>query len=141
VEANDTMIRLKRVYDATDDGDGLRFLVDRVWPRGVRKDSLVLDGWLKDVAPSDELRRWFRHDPSRWVGFRRKYFAQLRGNLAACRALLEAASRRRVTLLYGARDRAHNNAMALKEFLESRVAKKRVRGRPSPRRPRDRSSR
>lgn len=139
-ERNGTMIQLKRVYDASSRGDGRRFLVDRVWPRGLRKESLRLDAWLKDVAPSGDLRRWFGHDPSKWSEFRRRYFVELRGNESAYRPALEAARRGRVTLLYGARDRAHNNAVALKEYLESRAAKKRGAGRRPPRQTRDRSS-
>lgn len=135
------MIRLKRVYDESSADDGQRFLVERLWPRGVRKESLRMDAWLKDVAPSDDLRRWFGHDPAKWSEFRRRYFAQLRRNETAYRPALEAARRGRVTLLYSARGKAHNNAVALKQFLEPRVAKKREPGRrPSPGQARDRSS-
>jgi uncharacterized protein YeaO (DUF488 family) len=116
------MIRVQRVYDTTDTQDSARFLVDRVWPRGVKKDALHLEGWLKDVAPTGELRRWFGHDPVKWDEFQRRYFAELDRNPEACRLLLEAARRGKVTLLYGARDTAHNNALALKVYLEKQLS-------------------
>ena len=116
------MIRVQRVYDTTDTQDSARFLVDRVWPRGVKKDALHLEGWLKDVAPTGELRRWFGHDPVKWDEFQRRYFAELDRNPEACRPLLEAARRGKVTLLYGARDTAHNNALALKAYLEKQLS-------------------
>ena len=111
-------IFVKRVYDPPAPGDGRRFLVDRLWPRGVKKEALKLDGWLKEVAPSDELRRWFGHDPAKWEEFQRRYFAELEAKPEAWRPLLEAARQGTVTLLFGARDEAHNNAVALKAFLE-----------------------
>ncbi|HXF72267.1 MAG TPA: DUF488 family protein [Actinomycetota bacterium] len=98
-----------------------RFLVDRVWPRGVARDELEIDGWLRDVAPSDELRRWFGHDPSRWEGFQRRYAAELDAKPEAWRPLLEAARRGDVTLLFGARDEERNNAVALRGYLERRL--------------------
>jgi uncharacterized protein YeaO (DUF488 family) len=117
------MIRVKRVYEPAADGDGKRILVDRLWPRGARKASLRLDAWTKDVAPSTPLRRWFGHEPSKWNEFRKRYFAELRSNEKTLGPILEAARSGRVTLLYGARDREHNNAVALKQFLESRIRK------------------
>lgn len=116
------MIRVKRVYDPPARGDGVRFLVDRLWPRGVKRESLRLDGWLKDAAPSDELRRWFGHDPARWDEFRRRYFAELDGNPEGWRPILEAARKGNVTLLFSAREAAHNNAVALKAYLDERLA-------------------
>ncbi len=115
------MINVKRVYDTSEPDDGIRFLVERLWPRGIKKEALHLDGWLKEVAPSDSLRRWFRHDPKRWDEFRHRYFAELDGKPDAWRALLEAARRNTVTLLYSARDREHNNAVALKSYLEPKI--------------------
>lgn len=112
------MIVTKRVYENPEPGDGTRFLVERLWPRGMKKESLLMNGWLKDVAPSDALRRWFGHDPAKWDEFRRHYFAELDGRSEAWRPLLEAAQRGTVTLLYSARDLEHNNAAALKEYLE-----------------------
>jgi uncharacterized protein YeaO (DUF488 family) len=115
------MIQIKRVYDPSAPEDGARFLVDRLWPRGVRREALSLDGWLKDVAPSDALRRWFGHDPTRWDEFRHRYAAELDGKPAAWQPILDAARRGDVTLLYGTRDTEHNNAVALKAYLEARL--------------------
>jgi len=115
------MIKLKRVYDPAEPSDGKRFLVERLWPRGVRKDALPLDGWLRDVAPSDELRRWFHHDPARWEDFQQRYWAELEIKPETWKPLVEAARQGDVTLLFSARDTEHNNAVALKAFLESRL--------------------
>ena len=113
------MIKLKRAYDASDSTDGARYLVERLWPRGVKKDDLPLDGWLKDVAPSTELRRWFAHDPAKWPEFRRRYFAELKEHPEALEPLLAAARKKHpVTLVYSARDTEHNAAVALKDHLE-----------------------
>jgi uncharacterized protein YeaO (DUF488 family) len=109
-------IGIVRVYDDAH-SSGCRFLVDRLWPRGVSKSDLHLDGWLKDVAPSDELRRWFGHDPQRWAEFRRRYTAELEARPEAWRPLLEAARDGDLTLLYGAKDTEHNNAVVLREHL------------------------
>jgi Uncharacterized conserved protein len=115
------MIRVKRVYDPAGQEDGLRFLADRLWPRGMKKESLKLDGWLKDIAPSDELRRWFGHDPEKWAEFCRRYEAELGEKSETWRPLLETARNKDVTLLFGAHDLEHNNAVALKAFLEART--------------------
>lgn len=111
------MVRVRRVYDPPDPKDGTRFLVERLWPRGMKKESLKMDGWLKEVAPSDALRRWFSHDPAKWNEFRRRYWAELDAREEAWHPILEAASRGPVTLLYSARDTEHNNAVALKAYL------------------------
>lgn len=113
-------IKLKRTSEPAQDADGVRVLVDRLWPRGVRKESLKLDAWLKDVAPSTELRKWFRHDPARWEEFQHRYFAELDARPAALEELIAAVQRGRVTLLYSARDTEHNQAVALKAYLERR---------------------
>lgn len=115
------MIRLKRAYEPAAASDGRRVLVERLWPRGVSKARLRLDDWMKDVAPSTELRRWFGHDPERWREFRSRYFAELRAHPAAWQPLLARARRGRVTLLHAARDEAHNGALALKAFLDRRI--------------------
>lgn len=118
------MIKVKRVYDPPSARDGRRFLVDRLWPRGIKKDTLSLHGWLSDVAPSDALRRWFAHNPSRWDTFRRRYAVELDRRPEAWRPILEVARRGTVTLLYGARDSKYNNAVALKSYLETRLKRK-----------------
>lgn len=118
------MIRVKRIYEAATKNDGKRFLVDRLWPRGVTRDKAHLDGWLKDVAPSDALRHWFGHDPTKWEAFRRRYYAELDRKPEACHPLLEAAHTGTVTLLFGAKETTHNNAVALEDFLNGRLKKK-----------------
>jgi uncharacterized protein YeaO (DUF488 family) len=109
------LIRIRRVYEDRGPDDGRWILVERLWPRGIRRDSVDL--WMKDVAPSAELRRWFSHDPSRWEEFVSRYREELGGN-PAFGELLEMARRGNVTLVYSARDLEHNNAAALKRFLE-----------------------
>ncbi|HET9151789.1 MAG TPA: DUF488 domain-containing protein [Gemmatimonadales bacterium] len=115
------MIRLKRAYESAEDTDGVRILVERLWPRGVTKARLRLDEWAKDVAPSPALRQWFGHVPERWPEFRRRYFAELRSNEEAWKPLLARARRGRVTLVYAARDTERNGAVALKAFLEKQT--------------------
>lgn len=117
-ERDRMQIWLKRAYEEPGDNDGLRILVDRVWPRGRSKEDLQLDAWLKESAPSTELRRWFGHDPEKWDEFKRRYFSELDGRREAVEGLLSKAKRGPVTLVYGARDERHNNAVALKEYLE-----------------------
>lgn len=115
------MIKVKRVFEPPETGDGVRFLVDRLWPRGIKKDSLELYAWVKDVAPGDSLREWFAHDEAKWDEFRRRYFAELDSKPQTWQALLKVAWEGDVTLLYAARDTEHNNAIALKEYLERRL--------------------
>ena len=117
------MIQIKRVYDPPGIDDGRRFLVERLWPRGMKKESLQMEGWLKDVAPSNGLREWFGHDPSRWEEFRRRYGAELEKSPTFWMPLLDAARQGTVTLLYSARDQEHNNALALRIFLDQRLQK------------------
>ena len=117
-------MKVKRVYESIQRSDGTRFLVERLWPRGMKKEQLKLDAWLKDVAPSDSLRRWFGHDPLKWNEFQKKYRAELSDNPDAWKPILEAAKRGRVTLLYSSRDTEHNNALVLKSFLEERLGKR-----------------
>lgn len=115
------MLRTRRTYEPPEPGDGRRILVERLWPRGLKKEALAVDAWLKDVAPSSELRRWFGHRVERWGEFRRRYRAELDANSEAWRPILQAARRGRVTLLYSARDVDHNSAVVLREYLEERL--------------------
>lgn len=114
------MITIKRAYEARGATDGKRFLVERLWPRGVKKEDLHLDAWLKDVSPSPELRKWFAHDPSKWSEFKRRYRAELDAHPDAWKPILDAARRGRVTLVYAARDEEHNSALLLKEYLDKK---------------------
>lgn len=114
------MIHIKRAYEEAAPEDGRRFLVDRLWPRGIKKEALPLDGWLKEVAPSDELRRWFGHEPERWAEFQRRYAAELDAQPKSWQPLLQAARQGDVTLVYAARDEEHNNAAALRSYLEKK---------------------
>lgn len=111
-------VQLKRIYDHANAQDGRRFFVERLWPRGVAKSALADAAWLGEVAPSRELREWFHHDPQRWNEFRRRYFVELKRHEDAVSPILEAAREGAVTLLYSSHDTEHNNAVALREFLE-----------------------
>lgn len=113
-------IWIRRAYDPPTRNDGYRVLVDRVWPRGVSRDDAKLDAWMRDVAPSDELRKWFGHDPDRWDEFRRRYRDELRDHEDDLAHLVDLTERGRVTLVFGARDEEHNQAVALREVLEER---------------------
>lgn len=115
------MIKLKRAYDPPDPADGRRFLVDRLWPRGVKKEALALEQWAKEAAPSNELRKEFHHDAARWDAFQQAYAAELDANPAAWEPLLEAARNGTITLVYSARDEQHNQAVALKAYLERKL--------------------
>ncbi len=114
------MIRIKRAYEPSKRGDGWRVLVERLWPRGMKKEDLDADAWLKDVAPSTELRQWFAHRVDRWEEFQRRYQEELKANRAAWKPILEASGRGNVTLLYSAHDTVHNGAVVLRGFLASR---------------------
>ncbi len=114
-------IAIKRVYDAAAGPDGRRVLVDRLWPRGLSKDKAALDDWCKDVAPSDDLRRWFGHDPDKWDEFRKRFRAELDDNEDGWKPLLAMAKKHgTLTLLYAARDEKHNNAVVLADYLEKK---------------------
>jgi uncharacterized protein YeaO (DUF488 family) len=113
------VIKLKRVYEPPEPDDGMRVLVERLWPRGMRRDALRLDAWMKEVAPSDALRRWFNHDPARWTEFQERYAAELAANRPAWLPIVDAARRGTVTLLFSAHDVEHNNAVALRAYVES----------------------
>ncbi len=111
-------VAVKRIYEEADPADGMRMLVDRVWPRGVSKERAALDGWLTQLAPSTGLRKWFSHMPERWPEFQLRYRAELRREQQAIDALRRLATGRRVTLLYASRDQVHNNAQVLKSLVE-----------------------
>jgi uncharacterized protein YeaO (DUF488 family) len=114
------MLRIKRVYEPRERGDGTRILVDRLWPRGLSKQAAAVDRWMKELGPSHALRTWFGHQPKRWPEFRRRYVAELRAQRAALAALAQKSRARAVTLLFAARDSNHNNAIVLKSVIDRR---------------------
>ncbi len=114
------MIHLKRVYEQPSKQDGIRILVERLWPRGLTKERAGVDLWLKEVAPSPELRKWFGHDPAKWEQFQKRYWKELEEKDEAVRELKQKGKQGTVTLVYAARDEDHNGALALKRFLEGR---------------------
>lgn len=118
------MIQVKRVYEPPAKADGARLLVERLWPRGLKKEAAKLDGWLREVAPSTELRKWFSHDRAKWPDFQRRYHAELNRHPDAWQPILDAAKHGDVTLLFSSHDAEHNNVVALKAYLESRAQKK-----------------
>lgn len=115
------MIQTKRVYEEARRGDGRRFLVERLWPRGMKKEALAADAWLKDIAPSPALRQWYGHRVGRWQEFRRRYREELAAHPEGVATLLAAARRGNVTLLYSARDTEHNSASVLRDYLAARI--------------------
>ena len=116
-----TRIQIKHAYEAPTSRDGARFLVDRLWPRGVKKKTLQLTGWVREASPSTTLRKWFNHEPEKWPAFRHRYFAELKNKPEAWAPLLEAAKNGKITLVFGAHDSEHNNAVALATFLGSKL--------------------
>lgn len=113
-------IRIKRVYEEPDASDGKRILVDRLWPRGLTKEKAKVDLWLKDVAPSTELRKWFAHDPAKWAEFRTRYLEELKGDKEQLSLLRQETAKGTVTLVYGARDQQHNEAVVLQRLLTTK---------------------
>lgn len=112
------MIKVKRVYDEIEKNDGCRVLIDRLWPRGISKEKAEIDLWIREIAPSDSLRKWFAHDPEKWKEFRKRYKTELKNNSDNLHLLRELVRKEKVvTLLYAAKDKEHNNAVALKENL------------------------
>jgi uncharacterized protein YeaO (DUF488 family) len=111
------MIRIKRVYEPSESSDGQRILIDRLWPRGVSKDKAKIDAWLKDIAPSTELRQWFSHDPAKWPEFQKRYKQELDNNTAAVNELRKLLKAAQSTLVYGAKDEEHNDAVVLRTYL------------------------
>ena len=112
------VIRVKRVYEPPDEEDGVRVLVDRLWPRGLSKERAKVDLWAKEIAPSEDLRKWFGHDPAKWKEFKRRYFEELRPKKGWIEAFLKGSAGKTTTLVYAARTDKFNNALALKEYLE-----------------------
>lgn len=139
------MFRLKRAYEPPAPSDGRRILVDRLWPRGLSKEKAAIDEWMKEIAPSAELRRWFGHDPEKWREFRRRYTQELRARGGLVREIARLASRGRVTLVYGARDEEHNDAVVLAAVIRARMRRgtpaARARGRRTSRDAGDRAER
>ena len=127
------MIQIKRAYEPSESADGKRFLVERLWPRGMKKEALVMDGWLKEVAPSAELRSWFGHRPERYDEFRRRYRGELDAKADAWHPILTAARSGPVTLLYSAHDTEHNGALVLRDYLAERHGKEHAQVRRSAR--------
>ena len=116
-------IDVKRAYETPAKSDGCRILVDRIWPRGITKDDLQVDAWLKDLAPSTGLRKWFGHDPKKWDEFRKRFATELEQRSGALAELIARAEAGHVTLVFASKDREHNNAVALKQQLELRLAR------------------
>ena len=117
-ESPNMKIKIKRVYEQPDNDDGVRILVDRLWPRGLTKEKAAVDLWLKEIAPTTELRKWFGHDPDKWKSFRGRYETEIRHNDDLIKLVKQKSKKGTVTLVYGARDEKHNEALVLKQFLE-----------------------
>jgi len=114
------MLKIKRVYDPPSPADGKRILIDRLWPRGLRREDAHIHEWRKDVAPSSELRKWFGHDPKKWDEFRKRFFKELQEKRGAVDVIVRLAQNGTVSLVYGSREERFNNAVALKEYIESK---------------------
>ncbi|MEP7327111.1 MAG: DUF488 family protein [Gemmatimonadota bacterium] len=127
------MLRLKRAYEAPSPADGRRILVDRLWPRGLTRKKAAIDAWLKDIAPSSPLRSWFGHDPAKWSEFKRRYRRELRERRDLVNEIARPAARGRVTLIYGARDEVHNDAVVLAAVIRALMKRATPRSRRTPR--------
>lgn len=114
------MIKLKRIYEPPSDEDGVRILVERLWPRGISKEKAKVDEWMKEIAPSQELRQWFKHDPAKWEEFQKRYRKELDQNQELVKELKRSAKGKTVTFVYAARDEEHNSALLLKKYLSKR---------------------
>lgn len=119
------MVKIKRVYEPASDEDGKRILIDRLWPRGMKKEEAKIDEWLKEIAPSNELRKWFAHDPEKWQEFRKRYRQELKDKAEIIKRLRKEAQKETITFLFSAHDTEHNNAVALKEVIGQRTQAKR----------------
>ena len=113
------MIKTRRIYDKPDTDDGFRILVDRIWPRGLKKNDVKIDLWQKDIGPSSALRKWFNHDQRKWNEFKRRYYEELKDRKEIVKLFLEKAEQGTITLLYSSKEEKYNNAIALKEYLQS----------------------
>ena len=120
-----SQLKIKRAYEPPAEDDGVRVLVDRLWPRGVSKDEAGVDVWLKEIAPSDELRKWFKHDPGKWAEFRKRYERELDQKKEAVRQIIDLLAEGPVTLLYSAKDEEHNNAVVLRAYIARHRGRKR----------------
>jgi uncharacterized protein YeaO (DUF488 family) len=114
------MIRLKRIYEPPSADDGIRVLVDRLWPRGISKERAKLDHWLKEIAPTGALRKWFAHDQKKWAEFRERYIKELRANRDAVATLKQLEHNKTITLLFAAKDEAHNEAVVIRDYIKSK---------------------
>lgn len=112
-------IRLKRVYEEPSESDGTRILIDRLWPRGLTKEKAKVDVWLKEIAPTTELRKWFNHEPSKWPEFKKRYKTEISNNPEAISALKKHLASGKATILYGAKDEEHNDAVVIKQFFDN----------------------
>ncbi len=117
-------VSIKRIYEPDDPTDGYRILVDRLWPRRMKRENAKIDKWMKDLAPSSELRTWFGHDPAKWDEFRRRYWEELQHNDGVDALFDDLKGKKNVTLLYGAKDEEHNQAIVLKDFIDKRAGTK-----------------
>lgn len=115
------MLKIKRIYDQPSSADGKRILIDRLWPRGLKKEDARIDEWVKEIAPSNELRKWFNHDPNKWGEFKKRFFQELQGSQDIVSDIVSAARKGTVTLLFGSKEERFNNAVALKEYIEARM--------------------
>ncbi len=115
------MLKTKRVYEPPSPEDGKRILIDRLWPRGIKKESAAIDDWIKDLAPNSDLRKWFNHEPEKWSEFRKRFFRELDTRDRQVEAIMKLARKGTVTLVYGSREERYNNATALKEYIEGRM--------------------
>jgi len=115
------MVKIKRVYDPPSCDDGRRILIDRLWPRGFKKNDAKIDDWVRDIAPSTELRKWFGHDPAKWDEFKKRFFSELRRSQNVVESIVVSSLHGTVTLLFGAKEEHFNNAVALKEYIEDRI--------------------
>ncbi len=116
------MIKIKRVYDRPSPNDGKRLLIDRLWPRGLRKEGARIDKWMKEIAPSNELRKWFNHDPDKWAEFKRRFFTELEERQEMVNEIVNLARKGTVTLLFGSKEERFNNAVALKEYIGAQIS-------------------